>query len=124
MTEAPRLGGAPEEKDKRMSITHMVPPMIRPDDTARTRKTDPLTSHAAADTNNVTDSQLFVLQCFNNGQQRAAFELEAIMAGLFSPSRIRTALRELQDQGRVGVVEGVLKRTPSGRNARVWKLTS
>ena len=124
MTEAPRLGGAPEEKDKRMSITHMLPPMIRPDDTARTRKTDPLTSHAAADTNNVTDSQLFVLQCFNNGQQRAAFELEAIMAGLFSPSRIRTALRELQEQGRVGVVEGVLKRTPSGRNARVWKLTS
>ena len=124
MTEAPRLGGAPEEKDKRMSITHMLPPMIRPDDTARTRKTDPLTSHAAADSNNVTDSQLFVLQCFNNGQQRAAFELEAIMAGLFSPSRIRTALRELQEQGRVGVVEGVLKRTPSGRNARVWKLTS
>ena len=124
MTEAPRLGGAPEEKDKRMSITHMLPPMIRPDDTARTRKTDPLTSHAAADSNNVTDSQLFVLQCFNNGQQRAAFELEQIMAGLFSPSRIRTALRELQDQGRVGVVEGVLKRTPSGRNARVWKLTS
>ena len=124
MTEAPRLGGAPEEKDKRMSITHMLPPMIRPDDTARTRKTDPLTSHAAADSNNVTDSQLFVLQCFNNGQQRAAFELEAIMAGLFSPSRIRTALRELQEQGRVGVVEGVLKRTPSGRNARVWAVTS
>ena len=49
MTEAPRLGGAPEEKDKRMSITHMVPPMIRPDDTARTRKTDPHTSHLAGD---------------------------------------------------------------------------
>jgi len=49
MTEAPRLGGAPEEKDKRMSITHMLPPMIRPDDTARTRKTDPHTSHLAGD---------------------------------------------------------------------------
>jgi len=94
--------------------------MLWDDDTARTRKTDPPTSHAAADINNVSASQLFVLQCFSNGQQRAAFELEAIMAGLFSPSRIRTALRELQEHGRVRIVEGVLKQTPSGRNARVW----
>jgi len=124
MTKTPVLAGASEKKGNTVPITDMLPPMILPDDSARTRKSDPLTSHEAADSNNVCDSQMWVLRCFDKRHQLAAFEIEAALAGFFSSSRVRTALKELQEQGRVQIVDGALKRTPSGRNARVWTVTS
>jgi hypothetical protein len=124
MTKTPVSAGVSEMKGKPMPVLNTLPPMILPDDSARTRKTDPLTSHQAADSNNVSDSQLWVLRCFENRRQLAAFEIEAALVGFFSSSRVRTALKELQGQGRVCIVDGVFKRTPAGRNARVWTVTS
>jgi hypothetical protein len=49
MTKTPVSAGVSEKKGNPLPITDMLPPMILPDDSARTRKTDPLTSHAAAD---------------------------------------------------------------------------
>jgi hypothetical protein len=124
MTKTPVSAGVSEKKGNPMPITDMLPPMILPDDSARTRKSDPLTSHQAADSNNVSDSQMWVLRCFDKRRQLAAFEIESALAGFFSSSRVRTALKELQEQGRVQIVDGSLKRTPAGRNARVWTVTS
>ena len=102
----------------------MLPPMLWDEDTPRTRKSDPHTSHQAADSTTPYQSQEAVVAFMAAYGMRAAFELESMFAGRFSPSRIRTALTELHSQGRVAVVEGVLRETPGGRNARVWAVSS
>ena len=94
-----------------------VPGIVMEGDTARARRTDPLESHAAADAANLTDSQQAVLKALRVHKHLAAFELEQVLP-VWSPSRIRTALTELQADGLVRT-QGT-RRTPFGRDARVW----
>ena len=106
---------------------------------ARARSTDPATSHAAAASIDVNPSQIVVLRAF---QAKAAddaasfipdyvehgFTDEALVGLLeergtkFSPSRLRTARRELAD---LGLVEesGDRRPTKRGRQADVYVLT-
>ena len=97
----------------------------------RARRTDPRTSHDAADS--ITEETLFNGQdevLFLLGEQPSAHhELVARHqhdARLFgyrplSESRIRTACKELVEKGLVHAIGGTL--TPSGRHAYIWALT-
>ena len=96
---------------------------ILPDDTARVRQSDPITSHEAADSNDTAASRTFVMFALIEHDMLASFELERIADGLWSPSRIRTAVSELVERGLVEFA-GVYRLTPSGRRAQVWKVRS
>lgn len=91
------------------------------DDSPRVRRSDPLTSHAAADSSNLADSQNAVLNALAVHKHLAAFELEQVLP-VWSPSRIRTALKELEAVGRVRVSDRPARRTPYGRTAQVWEV--
>ena len=103
---------------------HIKPP--------RARRTDPSQSHDAADSitaETVFDSHDEVVYLLSIGPA-AAHELveehERQVRLLayprrFSPSRLRTAIKELASLDRVTVI-GFTK-TPSGRVARIWALT-
>lgn len=79
-------------------------PQILPDDSPRVRKADPVESHLAADsitTTGVKDSQQHVyLDLIGHGLS-ASWEVERRAQDRWSPSRIRTALKELEEAGRV-----------------------
>ena len=94
---------------------------IFPDDTARVRKSDPVTSHEAADSNQVALSQAAVLTIFRTSEPLADFELQDRLAGRWSPERIRTARHELSEAG-VLTFTGYYHLTPRGRRAQVWAL--
>lgn len=97
--------------------------ILWPDDTARTRKTDPVTSHEAGDSNNVAASQQAVLAEFRKVDfGYADFELQVKLGGQFSPERIRTARHELAEKG-VLEFAGIYRMTRSNRRAQVWWLT-
>lgn len=98
-----------------------VPQIVTAGDTARARATDPITSHQAADTSNLADSQNAVLNALAVHKHLAAFELEQVLP-VWSPSRIRTALKELEAVGRVRVSDRPARRTPYGRTAQVWEV--
>jgi hypothetical protein len=86
----------------------------------RSRTTDPITSHEAAESVSGAESQravLAALQAVDFGL--ADFELEARLFGRFSPERIRTARKELERQGRVEFT-GVYRMTRARRRAQVW----
>lgn len=105
-----------------MSTTQSIqPPMLWDDDSPRARRTDPLTSHRSADSSNLADSQQAVLTALRVHKHLAAFELEQVLP-MWSPSRIRTALTELQQQGLVNRSEKT-RRTRYGRDAHVWEAT-
>lgn len=96
---------------------------IFPDDTARTRRSDPLTSHEAADSNDHAVSRGVVyaeLRKVDFGL--ADFELQQRLAGRFSPERIRTARHELAEAGLVESL-GIYRLTRAGRRAQVWGTT-
>lgn len=95
--------------------------MLWDDDSPRARRTDPIESHAAADSSNLHDSQHAVLTALAVHKHLAAHELEALLPE-WSGSRIRTALAELRDQGRVQVAEGRKRETRFGRAAQVWEI--
>lgn len=82
-------------------------PQILPDDTPRVRKADPITSHLAADSiskDGRRDSQQHVLLDLKLYGRSAAWQiaLRAELTGKrWSESRLRTALKELEGQGRV-----------------------
>lgn len=107
-----------------MSITaESMPPALFPDDWARTRGTDPTTSHEAADSTDPAASHLAVLAALREHGAIAQFQAEAILNGQFSPSRIRSAFSELEEQGivvRLGDEHSI--RTPRGRRAQLWDL--
>lgn len=111
-----------------------VPWIVTEGDTARARKTDPETSHAAADS--ITPegreaSELEVLTILRAATSPiTAEQIEArhtSRAGWgetphhYTASRLRTALKQLADDGHVErtVVEG---RTKSGRRAATWRI--
>ena len=97
-------------------------PTIFPDDTARVRVSDPVTSHEAADSNNVPMSHSLVLVDLIQWGPLAQFEAERMLSGRLSPSRVRSAFSELEALGKVKRTDQ-FRLTPSGRRAQVWSLT-
>ena len=97
-------------------------PTIFPDDTVRVRVSDPVTSHEAADSNNVPMSHSLVLVDLIQWGPLAQFEAERMLSGRLSPSRVRSAFSELEALGKVKRTDQ-FRLTPSGRRAQVWSLT-
>lgn len=98
-------------------------------DSPRARKTDPPTSHAAADSNRL-DSRAQVLAILRMCGPLAdhelvdQFDLYAARMGIrFTPQRLRTARAELTRDGLVEYT-GIDRLTPTGRRAQVWAVTS
>lgn len=94
---------------------------IFPDDTARVRKSDPVTSHEAADSNNVSKSHGALLTYMRVSGPIAQGQAEDALYGQFSPSRVRSAFSELEALGKVKRTDQ-FRLTPSGRRAQVWSL--
>lgn len=94
---------------------------IFPDDTARVRRSDPVTSSEAADSNDLAHSHRLVVW-FLDGQNAAQFEAEECLVeeGL-SRSRVRSAFSELEALGKVKRTDQ-FRLTPSRRRAQVWSL--
>lgn len=101
-------------------------PIVWPD-SPRARRTDPLSSHEAADATapHMWESQqatLAILQMW--GMPLTSIQIEEIAAArgvAFSPQRLRSALPELEEKGLVER-DGFVKR-PSDRTKRqLWKL--
>lgn len=91
------------------------PPPILPDDSPRVRESHPIESHLAADSITLEGkeaSQAYVLSDLVTHGKSAAWQIEK-RADRFSPSRLRTALKELEEAGRVVRSKGGI--TPSGR---------
>lgn len=90
------------------------------------RANDPITSQWAADSiTDTTTSQDFVLMVLRDFTHPGPFTLASVVAhttGVLSPSRARTAVRELQDKGLIEET-GEYTITPSGRKARLLALT-
>jgi hypothetical protein len=95
--------------------------------TARARRTDPITSHEAAESvDNITATQSYVLRCL----KRPRVDVELVnayraykTAPRASESGIRSRRAELVDRGLV-VDTGRRVRLDSGRYAIVWGLAS
>lgn len=94
-------------------------PRILPDDSPRVRESHPIESHQAADSITVEGkeaSQAYILGDLRKHGRSAAWEIEKRAEELsrsFSPSRLRTALKELEEAGRVIRSKGGT--TPRGR---------
>jgi len=95
-------------------------PQILPDDRARTRRSDPLTSHEAADTNDVHGSQVSVLLTLSMSGPLADHELVERIKD-YSPSRVRTARSELVEMGMVEFT-GFYRLTAGNRRTQVWQV--
>lgn len=94
-------------------------------DSPRARATDPLESHEAADATqgSVAASQAAVLTVLEDALMPLMDEeIAGYLKGRFSPSRVRTARHELEEDGRV-VSTGSVR--PPGRRTRcrVWTVT-
>ena len=101
-------------------MTLTLPPQLWDDiDGPRVRRSDPLTSHLAAGSTDPAASRQFVMSSLHKQGPLAQFELEGIAKGLWSPSRMRTAVSELVVRELVEFT-GIYRLTPSGRRARVW----
>ena len=98
---------------------------IHPRERGSVRANDPVTSQWAADS--IVDtcpSQAEVVSAIRRSG-RTTFTLadvERFTSGVLSPSRARTAVRELQNKGLVKET-GEYALTPSGRRARLLTLT-
>ena len=105
------------------------PLQLWPEDRARTRINDPITSHQAADSNQPADSRAEVMDILRRLGPLADHELVVAHELLrhpvrFTPQRLRTARSELVELGQVAVVEGKTRMTPTGRNALVWAVAT
>lgn len=95
--------------------------------TAKARRTDPITSHDAAESvDNITQTQSYVLRCLR--RPRVDVELvsayrEYKTAPRASESGIRSRRAELVDRGLV-IDTGRRVRLQSGRYAIVWGLSN
>jgi len=93
------------------------------DDTTRARRTDPATSHGAADSNDTKGSRAVVLAAFHERRYFADHELVEFLAATgYTPQRIRTARAELSAPESAVLVQAGESKTPSGRSCRVWTL--
>lgn len=97
-----------------------LPPILFAGDTPRVRESDPLTSHLAADLNDLPKSHALVMALFTERRWLAQFEAEQLLTGVLSPSRVRTAFTELEGAGRL-VRTAITVPTPFGRMAQVWE---
>lgn len=88
----------------------------------RSRKSDPVTSVDAGRAAKLHESQAEVLCALSNGRMRTQGELEVLLSA-WSPSRIRSAVSELEA---LGLVEwtGETRPTKYGRKARVYRAVS
>ena len=98
---------------------------LHPKERGSVRANDPATRQWAADSiADTTWSQSVVLRSIRRASlpvfTLAAVEL--VTRGFLSPSRARTAVRELQDKGLIKET-GKYATTPSGRRARLLTLT-
>lgn len=98
-------------------------PMILPNrDIPRTRRSDPPTSHEAADTNNIHASIGLVLAALTDLGPLADHELVARLATSFTEQRLRSARAALVEMGLVEF-SGFYRLTANNRRARVWQST-
>lgn len=103
----------------------MAIPLLIFDDSPRARRSDPQTSHEAADTNDTARSRAAVLAVLNGSERPLAdFEIESVHRTFtrtpFTPSRLRTARHELEEDG--VVIPVGTTRTPTGRRATTWAI--
>jgi hypothetical protein len=94
-------------------------------DAARARRTDPETSHEAADLNDVNASIGAVLDTLTQYGPLADHELHTLMESLgypYTPERVRTARAALVQRARV-VHTGDYRMTPRNRRTRVWAVS-
>ena len=96
-------------------------PQVLWDDLPRVRECDPITSHEAADSNNVPRSHQLVAKVLEFWGAVAQFEAENLLRGVLSPSRVRSAFSEMETLGEVRRTDE-FRVTPSGRRAQVWAL--
>ena len=96
-------------------------PTVMLDGGPRVRKSDPVSSHEAADSNNLAHSHRLVAW-FLRGRRAAQFEAEECLIdeGL-SRSRVRSAFSEMEALGLLERTDE-FRLTPSGRRAQVWVL--
>lgn len=103
-----------------------TPSTLHPKERGSVRANDPITSQWAADSiTDATTSQDFVLMVLRDFTRPGPFTLAHVVAntaGVLSPSRARTAVRELQDKGLIEET-GKYTLTTSGRRARLLTLT-
>lgn len=99
-------------------------------DDPRTRRSDPSTSHEAADSNNVPDSRAQVLAILRmcgplaDHEMVDQYDLLAARIGVhYTPSRLRSARAELVRDGLVEYT-GIDRLTPSKRCAQVWAVVA
>lgn len=97
------------------------------EDTARARRTDLVTSHEAADTNDVSKSIGLVLQILTEQGPLADHEIE-VWASLhygsdFTGQRLRTARKALVKKSMVAAT-GIYRLTANNRRANVWQVAS
>lgn len=93
-------------------------------DSPRVRRTDPSTSHEAADTNDVQKSIGLVYDILQL-EPLADHEIAAVALGRgsqFTGQRLRTARAALVERGLVEAT-GVYRMTMYRRRAQVWQLT-
>jgi len=105
-----------------MTITESRPTILW-DDSPRVRRTDPLTSHEAADTNDTARSIGLVLDILRV-EPLADHEIATLAAARgsrFTGQRLRTARAALVEQGRVEAT-GIFRLTEHGRRAQVWQV--
>lgn len=109
-----------------MSIETLPPPVhsVFGDDTARVRKSDPLTSHEAADLNDVESSIGLVLASLRGFGPSADHELvQMLSTSGFTPQRLRTARAALVERGLVEQ-SGIYRLTAHNRRAVVWQVAA
>lgn len=94
-------------------------------DSPRVRRTDPETSHEAADLNDVNASIGAVLDTLTQYGPLADHELHTLMESLgyrYTAERVRTARAALVQKVRVEFT-GDHRMTPRNRRTRVWAVT-
>lgn len=114
-----------EDRVSAVSARQDMPPMLWDTDVPRTRLTDPVTSHEAADqtADTVAASQAAVLGVLRDFGPLADFEVAYRLAGRFSESRMRTARNELAANGLVEFTGGYHMKHTGRRTTRcqVWQ---
>jgi len=106
-----------------------VPQIVMAGDNPRVRKDAPLTSHQAADSitaDGRKGSQTFVLNDLRVNGRSGAWQVEEraeLARSNWSPSRIRTAIKELEELGSIIRVSGVGV-TPRGRKCDQFETVS
>lgn len=104
----------------------MTLPIVFPDDSPRARRSDPISSHEAADATagSVWASQQAALDIMRaHGKPMTALQIEQIAAARelpYSPSRMRSTLSELVELG--SVERDGFTAPPRGRRRQLWRL--